>query len=112
VKRACTFCSLVIERERERERVGKRERGREREREKKGGKERNRERERERERERDGGKEGERVRKKERELHARTSRKCGHAESLSVPQSVSQSACVIMTLISGQCYKKFTAVTF
>ncbi len=34
-----------------------------------------------------------------RELHARTSRKCGHAESLSVPHSVSQSACVIIILI-------------
>jgi hypothetical protein len=32
-------------------------------------------------------------------MHLCTSRKCGYAESLSVPQSVSQSACVIIILI-------------
>ncbi len=43
--------------------------------------------------------EREKKREKERELHARPSRKCGHAESLSVPHSFSQSACVIIISI-------------
>ncbi len=57
---------------------------------------------RERERRRERGereKERERERERERELHAHASRKCGHAESLSIPHSVSQSACVIIILI-------------
>ncbi len=72
--------------------------------------ERKRERERERERGREIKREGEieidkdRVRKREREFHAcfliqsvaRASRKCGRA--LSVPYSVSQSACMIIIL--------------
>ena len=52
-------------------------------------------REREREREKEGGREG--------EMHARASRKCGRA--LSVPHSVSQSACVIIISIQGLALK-------
>ncbi len=72
-------CSPVREREKERERKREKEREKERERgtEKEGGRETKRE--------------GERERKSERELHVRASRKCGRAESLSVPHSVSQS---------------------
>ncbi len=65
---------------------------------------REKERGRERERKREGERERERVRKRGRELHAcagskmvRTSRKNGHA--LSVPHSVSQSACMFIILI-------------
>jgi hypothetical protein len=56
-------------------------------------------------RKREGGRETEREiereceKEGERELQACTSRKCGHAESLSIPHSVSQSACMIIILI-------------
>ncbi len=53
-----------------------------------------REREREREGEREKERERERERERKREIH------CGRAESLSVPHSVSQSAGVIIILMS------------
>ncbi len=63
-----------------------------------------RETEKEIKRERHKKREREIVRKREKELHAHTSRKCRRAESLGVPHSVSQSACVIIILMR---YAKF-----
>jgi hypothetical protein len=82
VKRVCEPCSLVRERERDKEREGgERERGREREKKREG------------EREKRG---------KERELHARASRNCGHA--ISVPHSFSQSVRKRGYYINTYCY--------